>query len=275
MAGLSATQVERYRRDGYVFPVPALTRDETSELRDWLAAFEARHSAVPAKQRRETLLRFKPHLLHPVLHRVVSHPHILDAVESLIGPDILVWSSAFFIKDAHDPAFISWHQDSITYGLAGDDLVSAWIALVDVDPGNGAMKFLPGSHRVGPVEHRFIANAANMSSLGETIPTIDEKRAVGIGLSAGEMSLHNIHLMHASDPNDSGRPRLVYVVRYVPTSERVRQGRASALLVRGSDRFGHFEFETPPLDENDPATIAAHDRATRLRMARTFSNQAS
>jgi ectoine hydroxylase-related dioxygenase (phytanoyl-CoA dioxygenase family) len=263
--------VAAYRRDGFLFPLPALVPEEVAAARDWLATFERRHASVPAKERRETLLRFKPHLLHPELDRIVRHPRILDAVTAVIGSDVLVWSSAFFIKDTRDPAFVSWHQDSLTYGLDGDELLSAWIALTDVDAGNGAMRFAPGSHRAGLVRHRLVADHRNLVSLGETIDGVDETAAVRIELRAGEMSLHNIHLMHASDPNASDRPRIGFVVRYMPPAMRPRGGPASALLVCGQDRHGHFEPEAPPLAADDPATIARHERALALRRARTFA----
>lgn len=270
-AGLTEAERARYRRDGFVFPVPALQDSEVATARAWLDDFERRHAGLSAKERRESLLRFKPHLLHPALDAIIRQPRILDAIESLIGPDILVWSSAFFMKDAHDRGFVSWHQDSVTYGLEGDDLVSAWIALTDVDAGNASMRFLPGSHRAGLVHHRLAAHADNMVSLGETIDGVDEARSVGVALRAGEMSLHHIHLMHASDANASDRPRIGYVVRYFPPDMRAHGGAASALLVRGEDRHGNFELEQPPLAAEDPATIARHARAVELRKARVFA----
>jgi hypothetical protein len=268
--GLDREQVARYRRDGFLFPIPVLAPAEITALCAWLDAFEAEHADLPKKQRRETKLRFKPHLLHPILDRVVRNARILDAVESCIGPDILVWSSAFFIKDGSDtdrgdPSFISWHQDSVTYGLAGDELVSAWIAFSDADPENASMRFLPGSHRGGLVKHRFAADPANMSSLGETIDGIDESAAVDLTLKAGEMSLHNIHLIHASGVNRTTRRRIGYVVRYIPPTTRSLNGAASALLARGQDRFGNFAPERSPVAADDPATIAHHRWAQELR----------
>lgn len=270
---VSAADAARFRAEGYLFPVEALDPTEVAAARDWLADFERRHADIPARERRE-LLRFKPHLLHPQLDRIVRHPRILDAVEAVIGPDIMVWASAFFIKDARDPAFVSWHQDSITYGVEGGELVSAWIALTDVDPGNASMKFIPGSHHGGLVTHRFIANPDNMVSLGETIEGVDEGKAVSVALKAGQMSLHALDLMHASDANASDRRRVGFVVRYFEPSMRAREGVASALLARGVDRCGHFELERPPAAADDPATIAAYERAMDLRKARVLAKAA-
>ncbi len=270
-AGLTAADCARYRRDGFVFPVPALENGEVARTRAWLDAFEHRHADLSKKQRRETLLRFKPHLLHPELDAIVRHPRILDAIEAIIGPDILVWSSALFMKDARDRGFVSWHQDSVTYGLDGDELISAWVALTDVDAGNASMRFLPGSHLGGLVHHRLVADADNMVSLGETIDGVDDARSVSVSLRAGEMSLHNIHLMHASDANKSDRTRIGFVIRYFPPAMRAHGGLASALLVRGQDRHGNFDLEQSPVAADDPATIARHARAIDLRRARVFA----
>ncbi len=270
MAGAVAAEIdaESFRRRGYAFPVPALTRPETAYLREWLDAFEAHHAEAGRAATRTRLLRFKPHLLHPELDRVVRLPRILDAVGKVIGPDLLVWASAFFIKDAGDRAFVSWHQDSGTYGLDGDELVTAWIAIDDVDAANGAMRFLPGSHRAGPRAWRATADPANMLSLGETIDGVDEAAAVDVELPAGAMSLHQIHLLHSSPPNRSPRPRIGYAVRYMAPTMHPRAGPASALLVRGVDRCGHFEPEAPP-DPADPAgTLARWTRAMALRESR-------
>lgn len=267
---LSERQITDFRRDGYVFPVPALTEDALAELCTWLDTFEQRHDAIPKRERRETMLRFKPHLLHPVLDRVIRTNAILDAVEDLIGPDIMVWASAFFIKDAHDPSFVSWHQDSATYGLEGDGLLTAWIALADVDAGNAAMRFAPGSHRRGARSHRDTQNADNMLSRGETLDDIDEATAVSVALPAGTMSLHHIHLAHSSRANQSDRPRIGYAVRYCSPAMRPMAGPASVLPVRGEDRHGHFELERSPAREDDPAALAMYRHATALRTATVF-----
>lgn len=274
MAAAAAVDVdaEAFRRLGFAFPVPALTGPETAALRAWLDAFEARDHGEGRAASRTRLLRFKPHLLHPALDCVARTPRILDAVASLLGPDLMVWASAFFIKDAGDPAFVSWHQDSGTYGLDGDDLVTAWIALDAVDAANGAMRFAPGSHREGARAWRATDDPANMLSLGETIDGVDEAAAVDVELQAGSMSLHQIHLLHSSPANRSARPRIGYAVRYMAPTMRPRSGPASALLVRGVDACGHFEPETPP-DPGDPAaTRARWTRAMTLREARVAAS---
>ncbi|MBM3567748.1 MAG: phytanoyl-CoA dioxygenase family protein [Alphaproteobacteria bacterium] len=269
--GLSPAQVEAFRREGFLFPLPAMAPARAAALVDWLDALERRHAGIDARTRRHRLLRFKPHMLFPELDAVVHAPAVLDAVESVLGPDILIWASAFFIKEPGDPAFVSWHQDSATYGLDGDALLTAWIAMSDAGIDNAAMRFAPQSHRLGPLPHRDTEDAANMLSRGETVELeIDEDRAVDVVLAAGEMSFHHIDLAHGSGANRSSRRRIGYAVRYMSPAMRPRLGPASAMLARGRDTGSGFEMEPRPIAEDHPATRAAWERAIALRERTVF-----
>ena len=109
---LSSAQVERYARDGFLSPVAALTPDEAADCRGKLAAFERAVGGPLTAPGIDEPYRSRTHVLLAWVHGLVSHPAILDAVEDLIGPNILCWGTSFFIKDAHDPGYVSWHQDS-------------------------------------------------------------------------------------------------------------------------------------------------------------------
>jgi non-haem Fe2+, alpha-ketoglutarate-dependent halogenase len=266
-AGLQGADVDRYRRDGYLAPVAALDESEAGTIRSWLAAFEAGPGAS-RRERREAYLRLKPHLLFPELDAVVRHARILDAVEAIIGPDIFVWSSSFMIKDAGDGAYASWHQDSHGTRLQGNQMVSAWIALEEVDTGNGAMRVIPRSHHDGHRPHGKRRDMLNLVILGEQIDAVDEDAAVDIVLRPGEMSLHHLHVIHGSPPNTSDRSRIGYAIRYFPTWMNAEGGLSSALLVRGEDEYGFHEKESPPVSHRDPATIDSWRRALQLRRRR-------
>src|SRR4051812_19727300 len=138
---LSPQAVEQFHRDGYYFPVRAMPAAEAIEVRTKLEAHE-RRSGGPLKGS----LRHKSHLLFPWLWDLVHHDGVLDAVEDILGPNLLCWSSSFFIKEAHDPAFVSWHQDSTYWGLSSPDVITAWIALSPSTLESGAMKVAPGTH---------------------------------------------------------------------------------------------------------------------------------
>src|SRR4051794_1027753 len=113
---LSGAQVERYRRDGYHFPVRVLSADDARNYRQRL---EARERALGGPLSGD--MRHKVHLLFTWANELARHPRILDAVESIIGPDILCWSTTFFTKEASSPSFVSWHQDATYWGLSTDD----------------------------------------------------------------------------------------------------------------------------------------------------------
>ena len=125
MAGsLSAAQVAAYGRDGILFPVRVMPEAEAARAMGQLAVMEARWGGAIPKRANQKL-----HMLTPWLNAMVRNPAVLDAVESLIGPDIICWNGGFFSKNAGDGAFISWHQDSTYWGLSHPDVVTAWIRL--------------------------------------------------------------------------------------------------------------------------------------------------
>ena len=258
MKALTQAAIEQYQEQGYYAPVPALSAAEADAARARLEAYEAGADGIKGP------LRHKSHLLFPWLNELIRHPRILDAVEDVIGPDILCWSSSFFIKNARDPGYVSWHQDSTYWGLEPPDIITAWVALSDSTLANGAMRVIPRTHQMDQVPHRDTFAADNLLSRGQEIMVdVDARQAVALELRAGEMSLHHVRLIHGSDPNPSDTRRIGYAIRYIPT--RVRQVAGSrdwATLVRGEDRFHHFEAEQRPDADMSPAAIAHHATVT-------------
>ncbi len=258
MATISADAVRQFHEHGYWAPVRAFSRDEAAALRHRLELFEGSSPGLTSG------LRNKPHLLFTWLDQLIRHPGILDVIEQLIGPDILVWGSSFFIKEPRNPSFVSWHQDSTYWGLEPSDIVTAWVALSESTHENGAMRVIPGSHTLEQVPHRDTFATNNLLSRGQEIMVaVDENKAVELPLQPGEMSLHHVRLIHGSEANPSSKRRIGFAIRYVPT--RVRQAvgiRDSATLVRGVDRYGHFEPEQRPDFDLSPAAQAHHAQVT-------------
>ena len=253
-ASLSEAAVAEYNRLGYHFPVRALAPEEAAALLAKLQATEAKLGGKLAGRMNQ-----KPHLLFPWVCEMVRHPAVLDAVESLLGPNLLCWSSQFFMKGARDPAYVSWHQDGTYWGLSSPDVVTAWIALTPSLPESGNMRVVPATHR-DKVPHTDTFAEDNLLSRGQEVAVeVDEKDAVDITLQPGEMSLHHVLIVHGSEPNRADWPRIGLAVRYVPTHVRQAGGpQDSALLVRGHDSFGHFEHETAPEEELHPHALARH-----------------
>jgi len=251
---LSTDAVARYQRDGFHFPVPVLTSGEAAGFRRCLEG----HEAATGKPLQGNW-RHKTHLLFTWADELAHHPKILDAVEDLIGPDILCWTTNFFIKEAANPGFVSWHQDATYWGLEPDDVVTAWVAFTDATPENGYMQFIPGSHKIDQLPHVDTFHKDNLLSRGQEIAVeVDKAKAVGVPLRAGEMSLHHIKLVHGSEPNRTNDRRIGLAIRYIPTYVRQTKVRDSAMLVRGVDKHHNFDYEPRPRRDLDEAALAAH-----------------
>jgi non-heme Fe2+,alpha-ketoglutarate-dependent halogenase len=251
---LTEAQIAQYEAEGYLAPIRVMEEGEALALRHKLEAVEAEMGGPLRGD-----LRHKTHLLFPFLAELVRHPSILDAIEDVLGPDILCWSSNFFIKEAADPAFVSWHQDSTYWGLSSPDVATAWVALTPSNDANGAMAVVPGSHKLDQMPHRDTFHRHNLLTRGQEVAVeVDEAKAVPLNLRPGEMSLHHVRLVHGSAPNPSFDRRIGFAVRYIPTHLRQLEGEDSATLVRGEDRFHHFEHEPRPKIDMDPELLALH-----------------
>ncbi len=260
---LTPSQIETYRAQGIVHPLPAVSAAEAADLHQ-------RHRAHAGflKGRNNQ----KPHLLFTWLDAVVRDPRIVDAVESLLGPDLLCWGSQFFAKPAGDAAYVSWHQDATYWGLSSPDVATAWVALTPSTRESGCMQVVPGTH-LAQVPHEDRFDEANLLSRGQEVAVkVDPATVVDVVLQPGEMSLHHVLLFHGSSPNLSSGPRIGFAIRYVPTHVRqLSPIRDSALLVRGHDAYGHFDHEQSPESDLHPDAVARHgaviDRQLRILYA--------
>ena len=251
---LSNEAVTAFRRDGYYSPVRVMPAAEALRFRAALEAHEAK-TGEPLQGN----WRHKTHLLFTWAAELVRHPRILDAVEDLIGPDILCWTTNFFIKEAANPGFISWHQDSTYWGLEPHEVVTAWIALTKSDLVSGCMKVIPGTHVSDQLPHVDTFHRHNLLSRGQEIAVeVNEAEAVPCLLEPGEMSLHHIKLVHGSEPNRSADRRIGFAIRYIPAYVKQTKVRDSATLVRGVDRHHHFDHEERPRTDLDEGALAAH-----------------
>jgi non-heme Fe2+,alpha-ketoglutarate-dependent halogenase len=258
MKSLSAAAVRHYHEHGYYAPVRALSTAEAAEVRRHLEQYEHVDGTLSGP------LRHKTHLVFTWLNELIRHPGILDAVEDLIGPNILCWGTSFFIKEARNPSYVSWHQDSTYWGLEPPDIVTAWVAISESTLENGAMRVIPGTHNGEQLGHRDTFAPNNLLSRGQEIAVdVDGSAAVDLVLQPGEMSLHHVRLIHGSEPNPSPRRRIGFAIRYLPTHVRQTVGeRDFATLVRGVDTYHNFEVEQRPDTDMSDAARAFHARVT-------------
>ncbi|MDO9405347.1 MAG: phytanoyl-CoA dioxygenase family protein [Polaromonas sp.] len=251
---LTPEQLAHFKAQGYVSPIRVMSAAQAGAIRETLEDHE-RKSGGPLKGS----LRHKTHLLFKDLNELVRQEKIVDAIEDLYGENILCWTTNFFIKEANDPAFVSWHQDSTYWGLSQPDVVTAWVALTESNESNGAMQVVPGTHLMNQIPHKDTFSSNNLLTRGQEVAvTVDQSQAVSINLQPGEMSLHHVRIIHGSPPNHSVSRRIGFAIRYIPTYVRQIEGDDSATLVRGVDTFKTFEHEPKPQQDFDPAFVTMH-----------------
>ena len=263
---LTEAQVAQYREIGFTWPVPVLSPEEVARYRTELEAFEAA-TGKPL----DFPERSKSYLLFDWADAVVHHPAVLDAVEDLIGPDILVYHLTMHIKEPGQDAVVLWHQDDDYFHLDPPEQVTAWVALSEASERAGCMRMIPGSHRQGPIPHQERSSPNQLIRLGKGIHgRFADGDGMAVPVAAGEMSLHHTHTAHSSGPNRGGDRRIGIGISYIPAHVRpLTEPRSSALPVRGRDRFGHFHPETRLTEPLSPAARAAHMRAYRYYTAAT------
>jgi len=254
---LSQAQVAKYASDGYCDAISVLTPSEVKRCRAELEAWE-RSVGHPLGWPEKS----KSYLLFDWADAIVHNAHVLDAVEDLIGPDILAYHSTTWIKEAHSDAYTLWHQDGPYFFLDPALHVTAWVALSDATVEAGCIHVLPGSHHQGPLAHVDAPSQNNMIKRGQGIPGYDDEPGVALPVLAGQMSLHHTNLLHTSRGNHSNDRRIGLGISYIPTSVRPTGGSIpSALLVRGEDRYHHFGAEQRLGAALSEEAVAAHAEA--------------
>ena len=240
---------KRYRRDGFLSPVRLFSPEAAADHRCRMEAAEAKIGPLHYRVKTHTFLRSPLEL--------ATAPQILDIVEQLIGPDILLYNATYIVKEPRTPDHVSWHQDLTYWGLSQDDQVSLWLALSPATVESGCMRMVPGSHRQGQIEHRRLQDATNLLFQGQTVDKVAEEQAVSCPLMPGEASFHHGWTLHASLPNRSRDRRIGLNVQYLATHLRqTKQDGDSAMLVRGHDRYRHFAADLPAAADLDPAAMA-------------------
>lgn len=262
MLDTTTSYLADYRTNGFVSGLPVFTTDEVARLRSAIEALEAEHAEGAGGYDLAQFFRVNGHVVIPLLAEAARTPAILDAVEGVLGPNLLAWSVELFIKEPSSNKTVSWHQDITYWGMGEtDDEVTAWIALSDVSVKAGCMRFIPGSHKGGIVDHNDTFSEDNLLSRGQEIGGIDESKAVHGPLKPGEMSLHHGRCFHASGANGSDDRRIGLAIRYVTPEVRDHApGRDWAMPVRGEAPAGGWSCIAGPRGLFHAADLALYDR---------------
>jgi non-heme Fe2+,alpha-ketoglutarate-dependent halogenase len=267
---LTPQQIEFFRANGYLSPLTAFSPDEALQYRKKIERYES-DSGSDVNQR----LKIKAHLAFPWMCEIARSPAIVSAVQSLLGPDVLLFGSSCFAKEAHDHRFVSWHQDSAYYGLDPHEEITVWVALSRSSSESGCVRVLPGSHRGPDMEHEETYAADNLLARGQTLRGIDDSLAVEMPLEPGQFSIHHERTAHDSRPNQSDDRRIGLALFYMPAHARSTLGRRSAMPVSGVDRYGYWDRDPEPQMDLDPASMAVLDKVWAKYRDATATAQAA
>ena len=259
---LTSNQLDSYHEDGFVKPVRAFSPERAVELRKEIERIERQCANADKPIDINQYFRVNGQIVIPLLYEIARTEAVLDAVESVLGPNLLVWSCELFIKEAGSEKIVSWHQDMTYWGMGGSDKqATAWIAITNVSEEAGCMRFVPGSHKQQLIPHVDKFSEDNLLSRGQEVAVdVDEDDAVLDDLAPGEMSIHHGRIFHASGPNRSSDRRIGAAIRYVaPDLERSASGRDFATLVRGVDEYGNWINAAPPAKLLGDSEIATYN----------------
>lgn len=239
---LSPQQVDKYREAGFLSGIRIAKTDDAVRYRQMFDELEATEGREKAR-----IGLLDRHFDVPFIRELATNPHLLDCVESLLGPNLLLLATHFFCKFGPEEKFVAWHQDVTYWGLEPPCALTVWYAVDDSDRENGCMRVIPGSHSEGIREHGTAEQEGNLLSINQEVPIRDaeEKSAEDLILRAGEVSIHDGTLIHGSLPNRSNRRRCGLTLRYVPTAVKPvalnsMGKRWNAVLVRGLDEYHNF-----------------------------------
>ncbi len=256
---LTDQQIEAYHRDGFLCPIDIFTEEEALQLRTELEAAEQKWPEAF-----QGAARNNAHLNVMCLDSIVHNTKLVDAIEDIIGPDILNYGTVLFIKEPHDPGFVSWHQDARYMGLEPHVGITAWIALSHANEVSGSMRMIPGSH--GEIKaHNDTFGEENILTRGQEVEDVDESKAITLDLRPGQASFHSARVIHSSLPNRSDDRRIGFVIQpYMPPHVEQVIKRAPAQLIRGKDPFGNFDLIGRPKKDMEPSDMAMRDQVNQV-----------
>ncbi len=237
MTYLSSNQLKQYENEGFVSPLDIFSTGKAAEIRNEIESIERE---MPNELEKSG--RYNAHLISPLLDEVTHNKNILNAVESLIGGNILVCGTTLFIKNAGEGGFVSYHQDAKYIGLEPYNWVTAWVAITDSNENNGCMRMWSGSHKASLKEHEQNFNEKNLLTRGQTVNNVPDENTIPLVLRAGQMSLHHPKTVHGSGINYSKDRRIGFVIQsYIGTNVKQVLGRNSVQLARGEDTYNYHE----------------------------------
>ena len=259
MANLSDQQMDFYKQNGYVSPINILSPQEATEVREEIEIIENKYPDIL-----EGIGRNYVHIISPLFNKICLNNKMLDAVESIIGKNILICGTTLFIKNANEKEFVSFHQDAKYIGLEPHNWVTAWIAITDSNENNGCMRMWPGSHKSNLRYHNQKFDQNNLLTRGQTVEDVPIEDTVPIILNAGQMSLHHPTIVHGSGINKSKDRRIGFVIQsYIGDNVEQVLGKMYVQIARGKDRYKLHEYSNIPTELMNKKDIECRNRANQ------------
>ncbi|CAD0186919.1 1-deoxypentalenic acid 11-beta-hydroxylase [Ruegeria sp. THAF57] len=248
-SALTQAQSARYWEDGFLFPLSVFSEQEVSEIRAEFEEIERDWRDADLPLPFNTYNRVNAHLVMPMAARIALDARVLDVVQGVLGPDIMIWSAEFFIKEPGTKHSVGMHQDLTYWGMGETpDQVTAWIALSPATVESGCMDFVRASHKNPILPHNDTYSETNLLSRGQEIDVeVAEEDKTHIELRPGQMSLHHGLTIHGSGPNQSDDRRIGLAIRYLnPNARQLIAERDYAMPARGGDAQSNFLQVEPP-----------------------------
>jgi len=241
---LSNKELKDYKNNGYVAPINILSLKEVEEIKKEIEYIEKKWPGELVGLGRNNI-----HYISPIFDKVCHNFKILDAVQSIIGKDILVGGTTLFIKDPDKKGFVSWHQDAKYIGFEPYNWVTAWLAITDANEENGCMRMWPGSHKEKIKDHKDTYDENNLLTRGQTVQNVPVKKTIPNILNAGQLSLHHPMVVHGSGLNKSNQRRIGFVIQsYIGTNVDQVLGKVYVQLARGKDTHKYHEHAKRPVE---------------------------
>ena len=259
---LTEEQKEAYWNDGYLFPIKVANSSQSNNWRNSLEKIEQDWLDNGLKLPLNTYKRVNAQVVMPLACEIGLHAPILDAVEGILGPDVMLYSVEFLTKEAHTKHVVTMHQDLAYWGMGDmDNILTAWLALSPATTASGCMDFVCGSHKNEILAHEDSFDEHNLLSRGQEIKVdVANSDKVAVELNPGNISLHHGLTIHGSGPNKSDDRRIGVAIRYVSAKMRKAGGvKDYAISARGTYNNNSFTTYNPPASLFDANSMALYE----------------
>ena len=272
---LSDRMADQYWNDGFLFPIQVMPAEEAVGLRVELEALEAQWQNGRLPHPLNIYKRVNSHCVMPLSCRIAVDQRILDVVEGILGPDIMIYGVRYFIRKQLSVQNVAMDQDLTYWGLgATSGMVTVWLSLSASTPASGCMNFVRGSYKNPILPHHDTFDDGNLLSRAqEVIADVGATDKTAIEMHPGQISLNHGPTIHGSGPNTTDDRRIACVIRYINPDVMQEVGTWDyAMMALGVDRKGHFIHFEQPRAAFDAESLSLYDEIRATQEAVTMKD---